>query len=89
MRWVETCYLITAKIQRSSILVWDLNAIPKMDSKKGDRWICVKGKIIEKNFLVAVVLVYGLNDREGRKKLYMDGNDGYETRNRCSDNGFR
>lgn len=54
------------------ILIWDLSAFLKVDGKKGDRWICIKGRITEKNFLARVVLVYGPNDREGRKNLWVE-----------------
>lgn len=51
------------------ILMWATETFTHIRSLKGDRWICIKGKFKEKDFEAAFVLVYGQNDRDGRKVL--------------------
>lgn len=53
------------------VLVWNIDAFLKTKVRKG-RWIYIEGKLLDKDILVAVVLVYSPNDREGRYVLWED-----------------
>lgn len=52
------------------ILIWDEKYFLKSNCRKGNRWICLEGKLIDKDFLVSILLVYGPNDRSGRATLW-------------------
>lgn len=51
------------------ILVWDESTFQRENTRKGQRWIYVDGKLVDKDVLVAFVFVYGPNNAEGRLKL--------------------
>lgn len=54
------------------LLIWGVSSFQKLSIRKGERWISLQGKIIEKNLLVAIVLAYGPNDKEGRKIMWRE-----------------
>lgn len=54
------------------VIVWDMSSFLKTDCKKGERWICIQGKLVDKDLLVCFVFVYGLNDREERKIVWKE-----------------
>lgn len=42
-----------------------MDAFQLSNCRKENRWICIQGKLVEKDLVVAIVLVYGSNNREG------------------------
>lgn len=51
-------------------MVWYEKAFLKLSCRIWNRWICLEVKLINKDFMVSVVLVYRPNDRAGGASVW-------------------
>ncbi|KAL4398722.1 hypothetical protein AHAS_Ahas01G0320300 [Arachis hypogaea] len=52
------------------LIMWDVMMFRLSNCYKGERWLCIKGKLTNNNFYLCCLLVYGAHTREEKLAVW-------------------